>query len=616
MALSNIEHVDTDRVPSEDTTTELNVSGAVMLSPRAARGVPNKVGVQTRQKRVLPSRSRRGGPGIGSCDIDVMILETLKRKRESEPLVPAGTSFLLTTNSSLVPSSSDSGTFEVELNTQAFGRYFEQPEVQKAYREQQIIQTPEFTQIPEDANVGGRFRPRGAEDESVDTSDATYEKRHRKYETFEKRQRLREKEKLKHEQYKLKERIEQLRGIDASAFLALPASEFFDPVSTTTSTLDVDTSFGESPGSHIHGAAAYNEGERRRKEMLDVASTLEERYRTLLPPDRRFMEKKSSRLDSVTTSTSPIVRHGSSGDEEEDEEEDEVDELIESEVEQKEGKPRPYQDDDGESEVDFEERERQRSKGLKLRIKFPPRVPSQVQDMLSPFMAKTTLLPKSDTRTPIKTTASSFSSASSGQVPVRSSDGKFLSKSKRKAIDLEEGVSLKRPRKKIRANRSAHDAEGGESISAVMGKRPFNISPSTLRPYVSYAGAAGRPERTTCMLMVSALRNAATPTARKTQRHVTAFGTRVPPEIEEVRDFEIPEWVYMVPSPKEPDDWRGSSEGDPMPENSQDGHFDTNGSMSPDRSGLADILHESLLSADADQLAESQTMPAWTAYIE
>ena len=62
----------------------------------------------------------------------------------------------------------------------------------------------------------------------MDTSDAAYEKRHRKYETFEKRQRLREKEKLKHEHYKLKERIEQLRAMDSSAFLAIPASEFAD----------------------------------------------------------------------------------------------------------------------------------------------------------------------------------------------------------------------------------------------------------------------------------------------------------------------------------------------------------------------------------------------------
>jgi hypothetical protein len=35
---------------------------------------------QTRQKRVLPSRTRRGGPGIGSTDVDQMILDAQQRR--------------------------------------------------------------------------------------------------------------------------------------------------------------------------------------------------------------------------------------------------------------------------------------------------------------------------------------------------------------------------------------------------------------------------------------------------------------------------------------------------------------------------------------------------------
>lgn len=35
---------------------------------------------QSRQKRVLPSRSRRGGPGVGNCDVDVMILNAQLNK--------------------------------------------------------------------------------------------------------------------------------------------------------------------------------------------------------------------------------------------------------------------------------------------------------------------------------------------------------------------------------------------------------------------------------------------------------------------------------------------------------------------------------------------------------
>ena len=99
------------------------------------------------------------------------------RAVENEPLIPATTPFLLTTNSALVaslasnagastststPTTSEAG--HAQLNTLAYGRYFDRPEVRKAYMEQQLIQTPEFTELPQDAHVGGRFRPRHSED--------------------------------------------------------------------------------------------------------------------------------------------------------------------------------------------------------------------------------------------------------------------------------------------------------------------------------------------------------------------------------------------------------------------------------------------------------------------
>jgi hypothetical protein len=43
--------------------------------------------------------------------------------------------------------------------------------------------------------------------------------------------------------------------------------------------------------------------------------------------------------------------------------------------------------------------------------------------------------------------------------------------------------------------------------------------------------------------MQAAIRASSAPTARKTHRHVTAFGAKVPQEIEELRDFELPEWI-------------------------------------------------------------------------
>lgn len=151
-------------------------------------------GARTRanNKRVLPSRMRRGvvGSTVGTGEIDVNILDTLKRKGtffmgllyvqiskrpfylflvnwrvlygfsgENDPLIPARTVFILTTDSSLVPSAS---TSEIGLNSIAYERYFERPEVIKAYKLQQDIQVPDFIQLDE-GMVGARLRARTGE---------------------------------------------------------------------------------------------------------------------------------------------------------------------------------------------------------------------------------------------------------------------------------------------------------------------------------------------------------------------------------------------------------------------------------------------------------------------
>lgn len=137
--------------------------------------------------------------------------------------------------------------------------------------------------------------------EGPETSDLEYINRHRKYETFEKRQRRREKEKLVHEQYKLKERIEQLKGMDVSAF----------------------------------GGG----GEGRRKEMLDVAVGLEMRYAVLLPPEPKKMKKNGKRGRSEGAQAGTTT-----GDDAEADSEDEVVEQPEREVQRPASTgPRPQQ---------------------------------------------------------------------------------------------------------------------------------------------------------------------------------------------------------------------------------------------------------------------------------
>ena len=87
---------------------------------------------------------------------------------ENDPLIPAHTQLLLTTDSARVRAfaGGDAGS-DSELNTSAYERYFDKPEVIRAYREQQLIQTPEYTLLSEHEAVGGRFRPRGQDDVRV-----------------------------------------------------------------------------------------------------------------------------------------------------------------------------------------------------------------------------------------------------------------------------------------------------------------------------------------------------------------------------------------------------------------------------------------------------------------
>lgn len=368
---------------------------------------------------------------------------------------------------------------------------------------------------------------------------------------------------MKHEHYKLKERIDQLRGMDYSAFLALPSSALGEPSAPSDPTSSTDTGIAELPGAHVNGAAAYNEGERRRKEMLEVALSLEERYKVLLPPDRKWSEKKerdkAAKRDSLSALAAEDV-------EMEDEEEEEVQEVrppppppppakTKSPTKKEapvvhhpppppppppepapEPEPARRYDSDGESEVDFEERDRLRSKQLKLRIKFPARPNTTPTDSAkpspSPSKKAMSASPVLRLAPPSPSILESISpaqvkniSANSGVI-IRSRDGKFLPKHKRFVTEPE---SISAP---PTLRLTPHAPKRQRTESSVSRASPLTVkhSPPT--------------NRATCVLMVSAMRSSLLPHSRKTQRHVLAFGTRVPPEIEEVRDFEIPKWLH------------------------------------------------------------------------
>lgn len=84
---------------------------------------------------------------------------------ENEPLIPGDTPFLLTTNPKYTQETMDGSEFGIQINIVANDRYFDRPDVLKAFRQQAEIQTPDYEAISDSiSGVGGRFRPRNQEE--------------------------------------------------------------------------------------------------------------------------------------------------------------------------------------------------------------------------------------------------------------------------------------------------------------------------------------------------------------------------------------------------------------------------------------------------------------------
>ncbi|KAF8523219.1 hypothetical protein JB92DRAFT_3110190 [Gautieria morchelliformis] len=437
------------------------VDGALDLS-RTNRH-PQSPGT-VRQKRVLPSRSRRGGPGVGSCSVDMMIIDTERRARDGKPVIPPTQPFFLTTHSKAVPPPPEASAPDGE----AAGSYFDQPEVKAAYLAQRAIQVPEFSPLPDDA-VGGRLRAR-AEEEGPETSDLAYINRHRKYETFEKRQRRREKEKLVHEQYKLKERIEQLKGMDASAF----------------------------------GAG----GEARRKEMLDIAEGLEMRYAVLLPPEPKRMKKigiKRGRSEGAQAGTT------TGDDADADTEYEATDHPVREVDRPTSAGPRPQQVNRATARLALHPNTVSRS--LAVSVALAANEPSVTQHLYnSPTTSATT----------------------SSRTGYRGRDtGRFL------------------VRAKSEERQTPTVEQSTPEVSSVRGADAASAPPPRKRQRVD-----SQPKRhqtpdeapvTTSLLLQIAARKAAQPQARQTSRTTTAFGHRVPFEVEGNLDtYKLPEWLITL----------------------------------------------------------------------
>ena len=96
--------------------------------------------------------------------------------------------------------------------------------------------------------------------------------------------------------------------MDSAAFMTLPASSF-SPMPKEAAVDPEEIAAVSSPYTNLNGHIPHAEGERRRKEMLDVATMLEERYRVLLPPDR-VRRAQEPTLSESASRTQVLSRDG------------------------------------------------------------------------------------------------------------------------------------------------------------------------------------------------------------------------------------------------------------------------------------------------------------------
>lgn len=93
---------------------------------------------------------------------NLLLSDSLNRYiEENKPLIPPSTTLSLVTDSTLVPHLADVTDIANGKNVSGsmYESYFDRPEVARSFRDQELIETPVFTAIPDNA-VGGRLRAR------------------------------------------------------------------------------------------------------------------------------------------------------------------------------------------------------------------------------------------------------------------------------------------------------------------------------------------------------------------------------------------------------------------------------------------------------------------------
>lgn len=324
---------------------------------------------------------------------------------------------------------------------------------------------------------------------------------------FEKRQRLREKEKLQHEHYKLKERIDQLRAMDHASFLALPESHF---TTGTYHKMAVDVS-DPSADQSLDPTSQALEGERRKQQLLQIAVSLEERYRALLTP------KGSEKAINGHTSS-----------------------LHES-IPLPESRGRVNRDDEDRNSAEEAPAHRKDKSGIKIRLPPPQRAhPSTKSPASAAARHERLRISSSPLRVP---------NAPSKPPPAPDIEQTHIATPEHTMDDVvvDDVPAPSIPDTSVVAL-SEHSLKGHSSLSNGTATKPLGASssvrsstpilPLSAPPHVPYARKPRQPA-----ILVAAARYQ-DPSARKSGRsRDSAFGVEVPEVASWELDFEIPLWA-------------------------------------------------------------------------
>ena len=336
--------------------------------------------------------------------------------------------------------------------------------------------------------------------------------------------------------------------MDYSAFLALPDELFVENESTLAEP-------EEDEDSHPHGSTA-SEGERRRKIMLDAAQIIEERYRVLLPSEKKTVEKGQGTRTRIATSEEPTAT------------------------------PAAYENGLEAAHVvsGIEEIPTSTSKPIKLKIKLPsrqPSVPASVSSMaVSNFSARTEReldgdvakrrgaplgkkqaeitvvdiphVEDYDVQMDYQTSAPSPpphpSQPSGSEIVIP--DNAVPEAHHGLPFQEEPSVSSPVSHRRIR-HISLDQSDIGDSISThrehhtISADDSFEITLSAEDIEAYFGPAQPWTRRPLPAIVIEARRNSDTPEARKTSRHTLAFGVKLPAALAEIRDFELPEWARI-----------------------------------------------------------------------